>query len=212
MRTYGAKPTKVGHFDIEGSEQFYYQYLPIKLPDSHGITVESRLSNPFGNLIGMACCDFIGLRGIDDYVGSHVYITAKRQLQTPGRTLTRPGWHTDGFMTDDINYIWYDSRPTIFNFSEFNLTQDDVLSIREMGEQAKPKNDYTYEEGTLLRLDQFDVHRADDSPHHGVRTFVKLSFSFDKYDLQGNSINYLLNYNWKMRPREDYRNVPQLLS
>jgi hypothetical protein len=42
-----------------------------------------------------------------------------------------------------------------------------------------------------------------------MRTFVKVSFSYDKYDLVGNSHNYLLNYAWEMKERKDDRNIPQ---
>ena len=31
----------------------------------------------------------------------------------------------------------------------------------------------------------------------------------DKYDLIGNSHNYLLNYDWKMKQRKEARNIPQ---
>lgn len=211
MRAYGTLPTIVGEFACNGKEQFWYQYLPIKLPGAHEITMESRLLNEFGKIVGAACCDYVGLRGLDRFVESHLYITAKRQLQTPLATITRPGWHTDGFMTDDINYLWSDCQPTIYNTSNFVLSQDDKRSIDEMGKQAVVENNVTYENNTLVRLDQYVVHRNDDSPFYGVRTFVKLSFSADKYDLEGNSINYLLNYNWKMRPRGDFRNIPQEL-
>lgn len=209
MRQYGELPTVIGAFPCDGKEQFWYQYLPIKLPGSHGITVEKRLELPFGNLIGAACCDYIGLRGLDNFVDSYVYITAKRQLQTPISPITRPGWHSDGFLTNDINYSWYDCVPTIFNTSEFDLTPDDRRSITEMGKQAVDENNVVYDNYTLLRLDQFVIHKADDKPYYGVRTFVKVSFSRDKYDLEGNTTNYLLNYNWKMRPRGDHRNIPQ---
>ena len=44
------------------------------------------------------------------------------------------------------------------------------------------------------------------------RTFFKLSFSKDKYDLKGNSHNYLFDYNWEMRERKENRNIPQQLT
>ncbi len=85
------------------------------------------------------------------------------------------------------------------------------MSINQMNAQTKPENNFTYDDNTLLRLDQFVIHKASDTPYKGVRTFVKISFSKDKYDLEGNSHNYLLNYNWTMRPRQNYRNIPQLI-
>lgn len=31
----------------------------------------------------------------------------------------------------------------------------------------------------------------------------------DKYDLEGNSHNYLHSYAWQMKPRKEQRNIPQ---
>lgn len=201
-------PKVLSVLDITVNELLYYQYLPIKLLGQTQITIEPRL-HPFQKLIGIVCCDYVGVYGLDEFVNSYVYITVKRLMQSPLRLITRPGWHCDGFMTDDINYIWSDCQPTIFNNSNFILSQDDRTSIEEMGYQAVAKNNIRYDNRTLLRLNQFCVHKADDTPYTGVRTFVKLSFSRDQYDLIGNSHNYLLDYGWKMRPRENFRNVPQ---
>jgi hypothetical protein len=111
-------------------------------------------------------------------------------------------------MTDDINYIWYDKDPTVFNNSEFNLTMDDLASIEDMRSQALPWKDVTYPVNTLLRLDQFNIHKVGEVTT-GMRNFLKISFSKDKYDLIGNSHNYLLNYEWDMKPRKEQRNIPQ---
>lgn len=35
-----------------------------------------------------------------------------------------------------------------------------------------------------------------------MRNFLKVSFSKDKYDLKGNSKNYLLSYDWYFRDRK----------
>jgi len=42
-----------------------------------------------------------------------------------------------------------------------------------------------------------------------MRTFVKISFSKDKYDLIGNSHNYEMDYKWDMKERKEERNIPQ---
>jgi hypothetical protein len=119
------------------------------------------------------------------------------------------GWHCDGFMTDDINYIWYDCDPTIFNTSEFNLTMDDKISIVEMEEQAKENNNIWFPSGSILRLNQYNVHSVAEIKSGHMRTFVKVSFSTDKYNLIGNSHNYKLKYEWDMKPRQIERNIPQ---
>jgi hypothetical protein len=127
----------------------------------------------------------------------------------PNCSFNRTGWHSDGFLTDDINYIWCDKYPTIFNRTEFHLPLDDLLSIEVMEKQAIPFNNYSYRENQLLRLNQYNIHKVAPVTEVGMRTFLKLSFSKDKYDLIGNSHNYLIDYNWEMKNRKEHRNIPQ---
>ena len=208
MSVYGALPASIGSKHIDCGELMLYLYLPIKLAGCTAIQIEKRLEC-FSDLLGAICCDYIGYRGLDDFVESYIYLTAKRNYVAPGSNLNRPGWHSDGYLTDDINYVWYDSVPTIFNSSPFALSPDDSLSMREMEEQAQPYNNHSFPEGSILRLDQFNVHRPGEATSSLIRTFVKVSFSKDKYDLLGNSKNFLLDYDWPMRKRELTRNMPQ---
>lgn len=208
MNWYGQAPTLLGEYDVKPSEMMFYQYLPIKMPGTHEIIREKRLQC-FDELTGVICCDYIGKYGLDDFVGSYLYLTAKHLYQTPGCSFNRPGWHSDGFMTKDINYVWCDKNPTIFNSTNFNLTLDDELSLKEMESQADPANSYCYAPNSLLRLCQFNIHKVADVINPGMRTFLKLSFSCDKYDLIGNSHNYEIEYDWQMRNREVKRNIPQ---
>lgn len=127
-------------------------------------------------------------------------------------SFNRKGYHSDGFLTDDINYLWSDYLPTIFNFGNFDLSLDDDVSMVEMEQQANTDNEFSYPEKSLLRLDQFAVHKVSDKEFEGMRTFAKVSFSTDKYDLIGNSKNYLLEYDWQMRERDLKRNIPQKLN
>lgn len=85
-----------------------------------------------------------------------------------------------------------------------------TIQDKVMGEeQAKKENEVIYPNNTLLRLNQFQIHKVFPGTQLGLRTFVKVSFSKDKYDLKGNSVNHLLDYNWNMRDREVERNIPQ---
>lgn len=205
---YGRLPHSIGQYSVPCKEMMFYQYLPIKLIGQTEITIEDRLK-VFSELIGTSCCDFIGVFGLDKYVQSYVYLTAKCMFQQNNCSFNRPGYHADGFMTDDINYIWSDCLGTIFNTTEFQLSKDDSKSILQMEKQAKAKNEVIYPDGTLLRLDQFNIHKVAPVNTPRMRTFLKLSFSADKYDLIGNSRNHLLNYNWEMRERKKERNIPQ---
>lgn len=205
---YGELPKLLGIFEVECNEMMFYQYLPIKMIKQTHPIYEERL-RCFDKLIGAICCDYIGEFGLDNYVNSYVYLTAKHLYQMPDCSFNRTGWHSDGFLTDDINYIWCDKYPTIFNNTEFNLTLNDFLSMEEMEKQAKPLCNVTYGENRLLRLNQYNIHKVAPITEVGMRTFLKLSFSKDKYDLIGNSHNYLIDYNWEMKNRKEHRNIPQ---
>jgi hypothetical protein len=205
---YGELPKPLGIFEVECNEMMFYQYLPIKLREQAQPVYENRLKC-FDKLVGAICCDYIGEFGLDNYVNSYVYLTAKHLYQIPNCSFNRTGWHSDGFLTDDINYIWSDKYPTIFSRTEFELPLDDLLSMEEMEKQAMPFHNVKYGENRLLRLNQYNIHKVASVTEVGMRTFLKLSFSKDKYDLIGNSHNYLIDYNWEMKNRKEHRNIPQ---
>ena len=211
MNNYGQLPKVIGEYNISCDEMLYYQYLPIKLKNQIKPVFEERL-NCFNSIIGAACCDFIGEYGLDLYNDSYIYLTAKKMYQSNGCSFNRHGYHSDGFMTEDINYIWCDNNPTIFNYTQFNLSLDDKKSLIEMQKQADDKKTKVYNINTLLRLDQYNIHKVNDNKSLCLRTFAKISFSKDKYDLIGNSNNYLLDYKWNMRSRNIDRNIPQKLN
>jgi hypothetical protein len=182
---YGDLPVSLGIHDIKVSEMFFYQYLPIKLSGEIHPIYENRL-NIFDLIIGRVCCDFIGEFGLDKYKESSVYLTAKHLFQKPNCEFNRPGFHSDGFLSDDINYIWCNNNPTTFNTSDFDLSNDHDISLSEMDSQAIPSNNIRYEAGELLRLNQFNIHKVSEVKEPCMRAFLKLSFSPDKYNLIGN--------------------------
>lgn len=208
---YGQPPVDLGTFTVACNEMMFYQYLPIKLAGDDSVRIEPRLEC-FRPLIAASYRDFLNLFGYSSLYDHNIYLTAKHLFQSPGCSYNREGYHSDGFMTDDINYIWSNKNPTVFNLSHFFLTQDDSLSMKEMEQQALKKNEVTYPNYTLLRLNQFNIHKVGECKKPGIRTFVKISFSKDKYDLIGNSHNYLLDYSWPMRMRSMERNIPQKIN
>ena len=208
--SYGSLPVNLGIRDVSCNEMMFYQYLPIKFPDMYYPVFEDRL-HCFWKIIDSSIFDFIGNFGINKYYNQYIYLTAKHLYQAPDTSFNRFGYHTDGFLTDDINYIWCDKFPTIFNTSNFYLTLDDKISMVEMENQALKSNEFRYIEKSLLRLNQYNVHKVAKINFGTMRTFLKISFSKDKYDLSGNSHNYLLDYEWKMKNRNDSRNIPQSL-
>lgn len=207
---YGNLPRNLGLFEGKCEEMMFVQYLPIKLVNQRKPTYDKQF-HCFNQIIDAAITNFVDAFGIDAWDESYVYLTAKHMYQVPNSSFNRHGYHSDGFMTSDINYIWSDKFPTIFNTTKFNLTQDDRISIGEMEEQAKKENEVTFPDKSLVRLNQFNIHKVGDNSVGGMRTFVKVSFSKDKYDLIGNAHNHLLDYNWEMKERSIERNIPQTL-
>jgi len=205
---YGDLPVPICEYRIKCDEMMFYQYLPIKMVLSDEIKYEPRL-NCFDAIISKICDDFIELFGESAYHNHYIYLTAKHQYQVANTSFNRLGYHSDGFMTDDINYIWSDANPTIFNNSDFTITQDDRISLSEMETQARAENQIVYRDNNILRLNQFNIHKVNECDFSGMRTFLKISFSVDKYDLIGNSHNYSLDYNWEMKLRQTERNIPQ---
>lgn len=139
--------------------------------------------------------------------------------------LNRPGMHCDGFGTEDINYVWWEGAGSRFLVGTLDeVDTDHVESMRQFDHWAAcvlagshgrvPADGWgrqviTYPERTLLRLDPFVVHATPELAEGGqMRTFVKVSFSNERYNLLGNAHNHLFDYDWKMWPREVLRNDP----
>jgi len=204
---YKASPKNLGVMECSVDEYFSYTYLPIKLQGQSALTIERRL-RCFESVIGRCACDFIGDFGLDRFVGSYLYLTAKHQYQREGQGFNRVGWHSDGFGSSDISYIWSNKQPTIFNRGYFSLTDDDEFSMQQMADQADETLNYTFPNNSILRMDQFSIHRVGQF-EEGTRAFIKICISDDQYRLKGNSINYDLDYKWEYKDRRAVRNVPQ---
>lgn len=212
-KVYGSAPVEVAEIKCHVEEMFFYQYLPIKL---RGWVADFEIENRlviFDDIIVKCCNDFFhNLVGGDVavYNEHYIYLTAKRLFVTEGCGLNRDGWHTDGFGSDDINYIWCDSLPTKYICGEFrNVPQDHMESLKYFEHLGNGNTHHYCNVNTIYRLDDTVIHAQDNykgSPT--LRTFVKVSFSKEKYNLKGNSHNYLLDYDWEMKDRGLERNHP----
>lgn len=198
-KEYGGLPSLIAEIKLEPSEMCFVQYLPIYIRDCN----EKELRFPLNLSWVSPLLTNITEGQVPEF--DYVYLTAKHLYVNKENKGNRHGWHSDGFMTDDINFIWYDKDPTEFSLSKFLLTQDHTTSLGEMVLQAD--FDFkTYPENSLLQLDEKVIHRCSTSDFEGFRTFVKISFSNQRYNLQGNAHNYAFEYNWKMKPRKEERN------
>jgi hypothetical protein len=205
---YGGKPEVIDNMKLYPEEYCYIQYLPIKMAGSDDTRMPANLGWVY-RLVWDVAVD-VKYRNIkDDLEDKYVYLTAKHFYVDNASAANREGWHSDGFMSDDINYIWYSDMPTQFCEQEFWLSHGHSKSMLEMEQQALLENIVEYPCGYLLRVDEKVIHRVNpDSNFKGVRTFVKVSISDKKYNLKGNAHNYLFDYDWDMVERGDSRNDP----
>lgn len=199
---YGALPIELGEVDISPIEMMFWMYCPISTP-AMGMSVEMP-----DNLVQFApIIHRIREYDWDHWADSYVYLTAKTLWVSGENIGNRPGWHSDGFGTNDVNYIWYDRAPTEFLCDEFQLPADCTDAMAIMEQRARLVGDIrTYRDKELLRLDPRVIHR---SPVHfapGMRTFVKVSLSQDRYNLAGNAVNHKLGETWPTVPRQTERN------
>lgn len=202
---YGQLPLQLGEINIVDSrENFKCLYLPIKMKNDWLFKTPSSLDvyQPIIEKIRKT-------EGIYGMVNKYVYITVKNTPVKKGEYHKREGWHCDGFLSDDITYIWSNVIPTIFNMGDFNIKFDHKISMEQFEEQAKDENNITFGENKLLRLNPYVVHKVQQADKdYKQRIFVKVNISEHKYNLAGNTHNDLFNYSWKMWPRNIVRNDP----
>jgi hypothetical protein len=206
MTNYGHAPETIGTYDLDFTEYMHFMYLPIVIPGTDALRLPDRLAFAT-ELIADAIMHEVQ---VHHNSWDYVYVTSRRGYATPGNPLNRPGWHADGFGTPDVNYVWTDRFPTLFAVQDFGgISPDHVDSIAQFEAQIDPAKIRTYGDKELHRLDPFVIHAAPEIPAPGgERSFFKVSFSNDRYNLLGNSHNYLLDYDWPMFDRSAVRNDP----
>jgi hypothetical protein len=81
--------------------------------------------------------------------------------------------------------------------------------MRQFEHQVKLDHIDPRPERWLYKLNPFVVHATPIIQEPGeMRSFVKVSVSKHRYNLVGNSHNYLFDYEWEMFERTDVRNDP----
>lgn len=209
MRTeaiYGQRPRDLGRIGINPEEMMCWLYCPIKLPGMQSVSAPDNLRQ-FRWIWEEARKDCA-----DRWDDSCVYVTAKTLWVTPENPGNRPGWHSDGFLTDDLNYIWADRAPTVF-YNDWKLhafTADHTESLAEMDDlcENRVSAHHWYPDKHLLRLDETVLHKTPSNFAPGMRTFVKISVSQHRYALRGNSINWAFGLLGEYGERGEERNCP----
>ncbi len=214
---YGAAPKDLGELKLDTSEMMFWLYLPIKMPGTVAEQLPKQL-DPYTEVIDRVYMDVCKTYGRQRWRDSYVYLSVKVLHVTPDAPGNRPGWHSDGFLTDDLNYIWADRNPTEFFITDdaFRVPEDHTKSM-EMFEylvgHPRASSCTRLEHAKvnhLYRLDQTVIHRVSLNVDSGKRAFVKVSVSDKPYVQLGNSINHLLPEH--PRPslaRQAERNCPQ---
>ena len=201
---YGELPVDLGFIDLDCKEMMYWLYLPVKLPYSK-VVVPPNLEK-YLPLLEVVEND------LGNWQDKFVYITAKTLWVGKGNLGNRPGWHSDGFLTDDLNYIWCDKNPTLFFYNgdqRYSFSKHHEDSLVEMNNTCSHSYyPVKYPEKHLLKLDERVLHKVDPDVEEGIRTFVKVSVSRHPYKMIGNSINHELTGDWLDTERSLSRNCP----
>lgn len=200
MEIYNGRPQVISKIEIDPVYGINCLYMPIKMNDNPLIY----LPDSFQFLRRLIFNSLISYEFKDNYV----YLSYECSWVNAGVPQKRPGIHADGFMTEDINYIWYDKDPTIFYDQEFHIIKDHRISMEQFEKQADESKTFTHPVNTLLRLTERVPHKVAVPTESGIRQFFKLSISKDKYNLKGNTKNPLIDYNWEMHERSLVRNHP----
>lgn len=199
---YGKLPVYLGQFEFDLPEVMYYLYLPVVM--DHEIA-DIRLPRALNVLIDPIITAISNAPRCYRYV----YLSARKGWATPDNPLNRPGWHCDGFGTDDLNYVWWTGPGTRFALQVFyDISSDHLWSLKQFEQQVKLDSVVTYPEHGLYQIDPSVVHSTPIITKPGMRSYVKISLSDHKYNLENNSHNYLFDYDWPLHSRDVLRNDP----
>lgn len=198
-------PVQIAHVEGDLPEVMHYLYLPVlMLESSADIRMPHNIAH-WSPLVRIAMDAALRYGRQYDYA----YISARKGRATPDNPLNRPGWHGDGFGTEDLNFVWWRGPGTRFAVQDFDVDDDHVTSLRQFEEQVRPECIVSPPEGSLYMLTPSIIHATPIIGAPGcMRQYVKISLSNDRYNLENNSHNYLFDYHWPLHSRELIRNDP----
>jgi fructose-1,6-bisphosphatase/inositol monophosphatase family enzyme len=150
--------------------------------------------------------------------GYHAYITIDQKVVEPHRTQRRQGFHGDAFMTPENadlgrptltenTYLVCDRLPTEFKPGPFDISNvypDIPACLAHFDELSAAQRTVTLPPYAVVRITPYDVHSpaVNHSDQALRRTFVKITFSRERFNRIGNAANPLHDYDsWFWVPR-----------
>jgi fructose-1,6-bisphosphatase/inositol monophosphatase family enzyme len=165
----------------------------------------------------------------DEEDAFHAYITIDQKLVEPHRAQRRQGFHGDAFMTPENadlghvaltenTYLVCDVLPTEFKPGPFDISDvypEIARCLARFDEIAASQPSFTVPPYTVVRITPYDVHSpaVNHSDTTLRRTFIKITFSRERFNRAGNAVNPLFRYDdWFWVPRNpEIRNLRNVI-
>lgn len=211
---YSGHPLAIANLKLDAEEFQHVVYMPVKALDGgHHARLPDNLewTRP---AVDAVLRHLWGPRCPDLFESWYVYLSIKRSWVDAGTAGNREGWHIDGYGSNgDKNFIWCDAVPAEYLKGTFNLPADHADCLERLEYLGDKRGSFFINDGTLEPFQLYDlgstVHRCAIAKVSGMRTFLKVSVSRDKYDLKGNARNPLLpSTHWPLKDRQGTRNHP----
>ena len=191
----GGNPKMIKTIKLDPQEYCNILYLPIYI-EWQGFKIPKRVM-PYLPIIKEIPVEY-----------NYMYITIKHQYVEAQGYGNRPGWHVDGFLSNNKEYVWCSREPTEYiSISEYEEVAEHETALENFNRLGTARRIQSLHPETLYFLGK-TIHRTPKIIEGGVRTFVKISCSNEKFNLKGNAVNELLKYKWKYYDREITRNHP----
>lgn len=198
----------IANYDTSRLEFCNIVYMCIKNIDSS----EYQVPDNIYSLVSSVISDIYKLSPSlynDDWT-KYCYLTIKKMYIQPNSYGNREGFHIDGFLSDQDNFIWSDceATPTEVALGTFILSDDHEKSLGEMSLQASKMFRQTLSTNVLYNMNQSCVHRPTNNRAAGavLRTFIKLTYSKELFNCYGNAWNYKLPHIKPNTQRGETRN------
>ena len=190
--------------------------MPIKMP--HSEVKIPKLYNQFSEFLGRVFRNEIKTNPYYDKF--YAYLTIDQRKVRPFTSQRRSDWHSDSVRNiktdntyDESIYICYDNLPTVFTDAKLDFNKLPTLKSNRIlsdfiNKSCTQSDHFLHDNYSILHFDPYSLHRENinnDSVNIN-RTYVKVTFSKDQYNIEGNCHNYYFNYEWDSFPRTLERN------